>query len=337
MSHVRDRRARPALEAFRRVIDAVASGRTGGHEDPRRLEDLAWMSVARLYYSLAMQPGVDDARGSELLGLAIAAWRRIPLSSEYWLDSFFEETWALYVAREYGRALGHVHALTSPYFRDRADPEALVIRAMIYFEHCQWDAVDRSLTPLPRALRSGPGRPPSAPSAWRTARERLPDARRRAGAEFARAGRGRPCARGGVRGPRARAEPRAGALDCERGAPARAPRRSDARTTLQTRVTGDLAVSRSFAEAHAGELARARIQRLARSLNERMTQMDTIELELATARRDELERPNRPPMGPPDGGRIVAVQGDQIWIWDGEWWRDELPFYIQEVRNRCSR
>ena len=106
---------------------------------------------------------------------------------------------------------------------------------------------------------------------------------------------------------------------------------------LRDRVAQELAVVRSLAEQRTAELARARIERLVDDLSERMTQMDTIEVELVAQRRAELTMPNPRPMGPIDGGPIYAVQGDQIWIFDGEWWRDELPFYIQEIQNRCGR
>ncbi|MCZ7681430.1 MAG: hypothetical protein M5U28_22610 [Sandaracinaceae bacterium] len=334
---MRDHRARPALAAFRRVIRSVESGRTGGHDDPSRMYDLAWMSVARLYYSLAMQPRLRPERAGELLSHAIAAWRRIPLSSEHWLDSFYEETWALYVANHHGRALGHVHALESPYFRDRANPEALVVRAMIFFEHCQWDAVEQALTSFHARVD---GVYEDARRAARMASSNQGAYRMLVAVE---AGRSRvpprvlPALRAAF-GDRELLRHVAQVRSIEReqrmleraGAPS-------LEGSLAARVAGDLAVVHALALERTGELARARVLRLAEELGERMTQMDTIELELATVRRVELRRPNRLPMGPPDGGPIVAVQGDQVWPFDGEWWRDELPFYIQDVRNRCSR
>ncbi|MEQ9075130.1 MAG: hypothetical protein RLP09_14825 [Sandaracinaceae bacterium] len=338
IAHVRMRRAQPALAAFRRVIEAVEAGRTGGNDEPERMRDLAWMSVARLYYSLAMQlPARRNAEASELLGHAIAAWRNIPLSSEHWLDSFFEETWALYVAGQPARALGHVHALESPYFRARAEPEALVVRAMIQFEHCQWDAVEHGLSQF--HARFDP-RLDAAERALRMA-ARNEDAFRMLVAVRARNSRVPGAARPAIR---AAFDDRAllrhledvRALDRERR---RLERIGEGvlETSLYTRVAADHAVLRSLAVERTGELARARIARLVEALRERMTQMDTIELELSTQRRMELERPNPAPMEPPTGGRIVAVQGDQVWPWDGEWWRDELPFYLQEIDNRCGR
>lgn len=331
VSHVRARRSRPALAAFREVIEAVQEGRTGGHEDPNRLYDLAWMSVARLYYSLAMQTR-DEERASELLSLAIASWRRIPLSSEHWLDSFFEETWALYMARQPGRALGHVHALDSPYFRDRADPEAQVVRAMIFFEHCQWDAAEHAvarfhdrfdlvLGDAQRALRM-------ADTDENTLRLLL----------AVRAGRSRvpPSVVPALRA--AFADREIGRHVASLRSIRQEQRRLDAlEPGLRDRVAQELQVVRSLAEQRTAELARARIERLVADLSERMTQMDTIEVELVAQRRAELTMPNPRPMGPIDGGPIYAVQGDQVWIFDGEWWRDELPFYIQDVASRCGR
>jgi TolA-binding protein len=338
ISHVRLRRARPAHAAFRRVIDAVRTGHTGGHEDPDRMRDLAWMSVARLYYSMAMQlPPRENEQASELLSLAVAAWRRIPLSSEHWLDSFFEETWALYVAREHSRALGHVHALESPHFRDRANPEAQVVRAMIQFEHCQWDQVDHSL----RAFHARFD--PLLVAAERA--ERMADSHENAFRMLVavRAGSSRvpPPIRPALRAAFADREllrqlDDVRAIDGEIALLAGMDREL-LDSSLATRVSADLAVLRSFTLDRAGELATARIHRLAEDLRERMNQMDTVELELATQRREELERPNPSPMGPAEGGHIWAVEGDQIWPWDGEWWRDELPFYHQEIESRCAR
>lgn len=347
VSHVRQRRARPALAAFRRVVDAVGAGRTGGHPEPHRMRDLAWLSIARLYYALAMQqPDARDAHASELLSHAVAAWRHVPLSSEHWLESFFEETWALYVARHYARALGHVHALDSPWFRDAAHPEAQVIRAMIFVEHCQWDAVEHSVTrfherydPLHRDVQSAARMAATNEDAFRMlvavrrGRSRVPPAAVPAvRAAFADRELVRHLAQ--VRSLHAE-QRRLDALHTRASLETLAASASVDR--LRQRVSAELAVLRALAEERAGALARRRLERLVEELDERMTQMDTVELELATHRREELRLARPPRMGPREGGRIVAVQGDQLWPFDTEWWRDELPFYLQEVDDRCSR
>jgi hypothetical protein len=331
VSHVRLRHARPALAAFRRVVE----GPSGGHPEASRLHDLAWISIARLYYSFAMQDEGDDA--SRELSLAIAAWRSVPIESEYWLDSFFEETWALYISRQYARALGHVHALESPYYRDRANPEALVVRSMIFFEHCQWDAVTRSLWEFHNRFDV------IAEEAAQVERMAATneDAFRMLMAVRARRSRVPvhvlpmiQAVFGDRELARYAAQVRSIDLEAQKLAAIGAPMLESA---VHARVSSDLAIARSFAVERAGGLARERVHRLAEELNELMLQADTIELELATVRRDELQHPNPNPMGPVDGGPIYAVQGDQVWIFDDEWWRDELPFYMQDIRDRCSR
>ena len=57
--------------------------------------------------------------------------------SEYWLDALFEESWAFFLADEFSRAMGNVHTLFSPYFEDSFYPEALVLKAVVFFTNCQ--------------------------------------------------------------------------------------------------------------------------------------------------------------------------------------------------------
>lgn len=73
------------------------------------------------------------------------------------------------------------------------------------------------------------------------------------------------------------------------------------------------------------------------SLDGLESRLDTVEIEMTTARRAERTRPNRAPMGPAEGGRVWAIQGGQRWPFDGEWWTDELPSFRQEVASRCGR
>ncbi|MBZ0120459.1 MAG: hypothetical protein K8H88_25935, partial [Sandaracinaceae bacterium] len=339
-SHVRARRAGPAARAFRDVIEAIRAGRTGGAEDPARLRDLAWISLARLYYSAALQDR-DERRAADLLSRAYDAWGHITEGSEHFHDAFFEETWALYMARQPERALGHVHGITSPYFESSRYPEAIVVRAMIHYEHCQWNAVEA-------ALREFHDRyDPLLGELERTA-ERFPDHEAAFGLLISlheRRAHVPPSVQPSLRsalGDREllRHAAQVRSIDRERarleglrdgsGAPI-------AGSELHDRVAADLSIARAMAIDRAGEQAQARLTRLIDELRERQTQMDTVELELATARREELAHPNASPMGDANGGRIVAVQGDQTWPFDGEYWPDEVPYYRQVVVDRCIR
>ena len=43
------------------------------------------------------------------------------------------------IADEYARAMGNIHTLFSPYFDDAYYPEALVLKAVVFFSACQVD------------------------------------------------------------------------------------------------------------------------------------------------------------------------------------------------------
>ena len=106
---------------------------------------------------------------------------------------------------------------------------------------------------------------------------------------------------------------------------------------VAARVATDLTIARSVAIDRAGELVQLRLARLRHELRERVHRMDTVELELTTARRRELDHPNRTRMEPAEGGPIVGLSGGQLWPFDGEFWPDELPRYRQSIANRCGR
>ncbi|HEY6878513.1 MAG TPA: tetratricopeptide repeat protein, partial [Polyangiales bacterium] len=100
ISYVRQRQARPAISAFRKILDAAEKGDLKG-ADNDRVQDLAWLSLARMYYTAANkvneETGERDVDG-RLLGAAVDAWSRIETGSEYWLDALFEGSFAFFLA-----------------------------------------------------------------------------------------------------------------------------------------------------------------------------------------------------------------------------------------------
>jgi tetratricopeptide (TPR) repeat protein len=336
VSQVRMRRARPAVAAFRSVIDAIDRGEHGGVDDPERMRDLAWLSLGRMYYTAANR---EDGAGryrvdGRVLGAAIDAWERIDQGSEHWLDALFEASWAFYLVGDYERALGRIHALESPFFRDAFYPEALVIRAVAHYSLCQLDATEavlaefrRRFDPLHAALvrvRRAHGDATSAkalldsvhargtssslsPSVARLLRRALGD--RELLSESA-------------------------LVDAIAREEASVARVSDpSHEALFAWLGQELAVQRALADDHVGELVLARLDRLLDELRDRQNEIDAIDLEVTTMRRTS------PPSatGGGDDVSIVADQEHMVWPFDGEYWRDELPYYRVRVQNRCGR
>ncbi len=126
------------------------------------MRNLAWISLARVYYTAANQGKGGQIDGT-LLGQSVESWTKVEQASEYWLDSLFESSWAFFLADEYSRALGNVHTLYSPYFEDSFYPEALVLKAVTFFVNCQVDNAEATVAQFhhDRSIRSSRGSTPS--------------------------------------------------------------------------------------------------------------------------------------------------------------------------------
>src|SRR5580698_1019035 len=141
VSNVQMHQSKPAVQAFQRILAAIEQGDVDV-EDEARMRDLAYLSMARTFYSASVklddttnQPTVDQTR----LSAAVKYWNKVDVASEYWLDALFEESWAYFMAGDYSHALGNIHTIEAPYFPHAYYPEADVLKAVIYFANCQYD------------------------------------------------------------------------------------------------------------------------------------------------------------------------------------------------------
>jgi tetratricopeptide (TPR) repeat protein len=342
IAHVRTRRAQPAIGAFRAIVEAIDQG-VSGVEDTARMRDLAWLSLARVYYTAANRTTAEGEREVEprFLGNAVEAWNRIGVGSEYWLDALFEESWAFFLADEYSRAMGNIHTLNSPYFEDAYYPEALVLKAVIFFSACQitnaeamiaqfherYDPVQTELeTTLAefqdnqqffdflQRVRSGQADNLS-PRIRAVVASALSDRTLLRHLEYYRL------------------------LEAEEQRLTQAPPEFQ-NSSLGSRILQDVSIAKSFAVEQTGDLARGRYNRLIEELGELMNQVDTVELEIATYQRGQLsqEMQEQQTEVARSGGLNVEVDEEhQVWPFDGEYWRDELGFYRQQVTSQCGR
>ena len=343
ISYVRLRKAQPATASFRKIVVALDDRKLKNVDDKERMTNLAWISLARVYYTAANRL---DARSGErsvdgrLLGNAVEAWNRVAQSSEYWLDALFEESWAFFLADEYARALGNVHTIYSPYFKDAYYPEALVLKAVTFFVNCQienaratvgqfherFDPVQQELTSVLgryqdnnqffeflKRVRAGEAN--LSPRIRGIVASALSDRQLLQNLEYVR-------------------------LLEEEEKRLREKPATFQNSSLGARISQDIAIAKSFAVDQAGDLARARYDRLVRELQELMNQVDTIELEIATYERGQLSQElqeQQTAAARSKGGAVEVDEEHQMWPFNGEYWRDELGFYRQRVTNRCGR
>src|SRR6185295_2697718 len=129
ISNVQLRKSVPAVQSFQRIVGAIDEG-VEGIEDEARMRDLAFLSMARTYYSASIRldennsPTID----SQKLSAAVKYWNKVDVASEYWLDALFEESWAYFMAGDYPHALGNIHTLQAPHFPNSHYPEASVLK-----------------------------------------------------------------------------------------------------------------------------------------------------------------------------------------------------------------
>ena len=342
ISYIRMRRAQPAATAFRSIIDAIDEGGVSGVEDPERMRDLAWISLARVYYTAANKVNSEGEREVDgvLLGNAVEAWTRLDPDSEYWLDAIFESSWAFFLADEYSRALGNVHTLYSPYFKGAFYPEALVLKAVVFFTNCQMSNATAMVQlfhekydPVKTKLDELLGKYQDNAQFF----------------EFLKQVReGRATLPGEIQGIVASAlSDRSVLANLEYVALLEQEEKNLQKSpgqfrnsSLGARILQDILVAKSFAIDQAGEIAKARYQRLVAEMQDLSNQIDTVEIEVLNFERGQLGQALQQQMtaaGQSSGGEVFVSSEHNVWPFNGEYWRDELGYYRQQVTYRCGR
>lgn len=113
-----------ALEAFKEVVRAN-NPRSNPNADVH-LRELAFMQLARTHY------------GHRQNRYAIFYYDKVQPGSDQWLEALFEASWAHFRIGAYERALGNMITLSAPFFKDEYFPEALILKAVIYYENCRY-------------------------------------------------------------------------------------------------------------------------------------------------------------------------------------------------------
>jgi len=112
-----------AEKEFVAVVDLpVARNDAAG----QRRRDLAYLQLARLAYQ-----GGDDAR-------AVQLYQRVSRGAPEWLDALFEASWAHFRRGEDEKALGSLLTLSAPFFQQRFFPESFVLKALVLYQNCRY-------------------------------------------------------------------------------------------------------------------------------------------------------------------------------------------------------
>jgi len=287
----------------------------------------AYLQLARLAYQ-----GGDDT-------LATTLYDRVGRGAPEWLDALFEASWAHFRRGEDERALGNLLTLHAPFFQERFFPESFILKALVLYENCRYADARAALAdfqrryqplydglaqvlpqiPTPQAaaelLARGPvGVQQAVPA---TARE-----------EVARLEQG-----GDLRGALAAAAQLAQEIDSidRRPDPFRA-------SPLVARLAPLARHARARLLETAGRRLIARLDHERATLRELLGQSLRLSYEIA-GREKELATSG------PDGALIAQPHRDlpqvsddeELWPFQGEYWRDELGSYRYQLGRRCKR
>jgi len=118
-----------SVEAMKEVVRLTrpTSGKSAEQlKMDKSLRELAFMQLARTHY------GMQQNR------FALFYLGKVERGNTQWLESLFEASWANYRVGQYEQALGNLITLSSPFFREEYFPEALILKAVIYYENCRY-------------------------------------------------------------------------------------------------------------------------------------------------------------------------------------------------------
>jgi tetratricopeptide (TPR) repeat protein len=125
-----------AVRSFRDVYrdEAPADLNAQDLDSMSKIKDLALLNVARIYY------------GIERFDESSKYYDLVSRDSIYWADSLFENAWANFMQNNLNETLGFVLTVNSPFFvKDTFIPEATVLRALTFFNLCEYNQVEKIL------------------------------------------------------------------------------------------------------------------------------------------------------------------------------------------------
>jgi len=328
VTYVRKYDGKPAVDAFKEILVI-------GEEHPPQysaddIEDykvLAQLQMARVFYS------------TQQYDTSIKYFEKLPQYSADWAESLFEASWAYFMKTLNSKALGNIHTLGAPYFENDFYPEAVLLRAVIYFNYCLYDQAEEAIqdfndkyTPLTKNLKDiiaktddnaefydyikkvRTGKAGLDPITQRLVMSQLHD--KTLAKNFAWVDE----------------------LDHELSMLSKSDKAWQT-TQVAAKVLQDLTVAQSTAQTEAGKVARERIKRFSDELGSLARDGVKIKYEILNAKAEKISQEAA-------GARVSSSHREEPiiiddehfqWKFDGEYWKDELGYYRFRIKSRCPK
>jgi hypothetical protein len=296
-------------------------------DDIDNFRELAQLQLARVFYS------------TQQYDTSIKYFEKLPQDSADWAESLFEASWAYYMKTLNSKALGNIHTLNAPYFENQFYPEAVLLRAVIYYKYCLYDQAEEAVAdfnekygPLTKNLQDivkkyddnaefyeyvkkvRAGKAGLDPQTQRLVMSQLND--KTLLKNFAWVDE----------------------LNHELDMLSKSDKAWQT-TQVAAEVLQELTVQQSVAAGDAGKVARDRIDRFARELGSLARNGIKIKYEILEAKANKVSADavnNRVSANHKEEPIIVDDEHFQ-WKFDGEYWKDELGYYRFKIRSRCPK
>lgn len=284
--------------------------------DEKKLYRLAVLGKARAYYSQG-----DYQKSTEF-------YEAVPRFSEDWYDAMFESGWAYFQNAEFGKALGMVHSIQSPYFDDRYRAESFVLKATTYFQMCHFDRVRTALDsffklyePMGEALKP-----------WLEGDQtdaEMVDLIVKGDPAFPEE------IRGSISNNRRFQKFLSQVQEADREI--EAAKNAFPEGSFKAQLINLLEEQRAARVALTGKLVRDQIRRESVFLEDFLNQARIIKFETADAERKMLEAGKDITKGPRAKGPRPFIPNAkyQYWAFQGEYWIDELGYYQHSIKDEC--
>jgi len=323
VTHVRKNDAKRAAESMREILRYEKIEGVQG-EVGSKLYRMSLLSMARIFYTIGKYR------------TAIRYYGEIPEYSPDWLESLLEVSWSNFQVDNYGRSLGNLHTLNSPYFEEEYFPEALVLEAVILYRHCHYD---ETLTSIDRFIKNYRGlykeldtqlkvpRDPNQFYAWLARMSQQgSDLSLRLKRIFNAALADRKLNRSFRFILHLNREIRS----------LKKLSQNAAMTALAASLLAELSSFRELVLGEVGTLARSRLQAVHRDLRRHLTDALKIKFETLSAQKREIEQGVSKGGGQYDAQVDLAIDNEHMyWPFTGEYWKDELGSYTVAIQSRC--
>lgn len=328
VTYVRKYEGKPAVDAFKEIL-VIGEERPKQYsaDDIDNYRELAQLQMARVFYS------------TQQYDTSIKYFEKLPQDSADWAESLFEASWAYFMKNLNSKALGNIHTLSAPYFENQFYPEAVLLRAVIYFKYCLYDQAEEAIAdfndkygPLTKNLQDivkkyddnaeffayiqkvRQNKAGLDPVTQRLVMSVLND--KTLLKNFAWVDE----------------------LDHELKM-LQASDKAWQTTQVAAEVLQELTVQQSVAQADAGKVAKDRVDRLARELGSLARDGVKIQYEILNAKAEKLsaEAVGTRISGNHKEEPIIVDDEHFQWRFNGEYWKDELGYYRFKIRSRCPK